>query len=672
MNKLLLFLTFVFCMCDLFAQNIGIGTKSPDASALLDITSTSKGILVPRMTTTQRNAISSPTNGLLVYDITDNSFWFRKANSWISLSGSGNGNSVWQKQDSAVYVNNGENVGIGTDKPVNKLHVAGAFLVNEPFIQTNELPTPLQTMTMINGSSSIFSDSDSTGRLFDPGGPSGNYIDNLSSETQIRYNSGYKGVSITIEDIDLNIGDSLIISTYFNPITPIMAFTKDNQSTGTFVFNAYGVIINFKSNGDGQNGRGFNLIFKRLYSIADQTSVKGFAGNSLYFDTKNGAFRAGSANATDIQAVNSVALGNNNKATGANCIAIGTQVSATGVHSVAIGTANSVSSGFFSIALGSGVIASGSSATAMGSSTIASGNNTTAMGNYTQATNPSATAMGASTLASGYVSTAMGYVTQATGNYSTAMGESTLASGEVSTAMGNSTIASGYLSTAMGNYTTASGTASTAMGSYVSTSNLSGAFAIGDNSTTTVMQSFVANGFRARFASGYRLFTTSDVTVGAFLNAGANSWAALSDKRMKENFRTVNGEDFLMKISRIPLTTWNYIGQNLKTFRHYGPMAQDFFAAFGKDELGAIGCDTLINQQDFLGVNLIAIQALEKRTSDLKMENVRQSETLNELKIQNEAYKISNEKLQARLKRLENILMKENSSNSINQLSVQK
>lgn len=46
-------------------------------------------------------------------------------------------------------------------------------------------------------------------------------------------------------------------------------------------------------------------------------------------------------------------------------------------------------------------------------------------------------------------------------------------------------------------------------------------------------------------------------------------------------------------------------------------MAQDFYKAFGHDELGEIGCDTLINQQDFLAVNLIAIQALEKRTNEI-------------------------------------------------------
>jgi hypothetical protein len=52
------------------ASKVGIGTVSPDAAALLDMESTSQGFLPPRMTTTQRNAISSPPSGLIVYDTT--------------------------------------------------------------------------------------------------------------------------------------------------------------------------------------------------------------------------------------------------------------------------------------------------------------------------------------------------------------------------------------------------------------------------------------------------------------------------------------------------------------------------------------------------------------------------------------------------------------------------
>jgi len=50
--------------------NVGIGTSSPDASAILDAQSTTKGVRFPNMTTTQKNAISSPAAGLVVFDTT--------------------------------------------------------------------------------------------------------------------------------------------------------------------------------------------------------------------------------------------------------------------------------------------------------------------------------------------------------------------------------------------------------------------------------------------------------------------------------------------------------------------------------------------------------------------------------------------------------------------------
>ena len=67
MNKALTILVFHAFTITSIAQNVGIGTTSPAASAQLDVSSTTKGFLSPRMTAAQRNAISSPTNGLLVY-----------------------------------------------------------------------------------------------------------------------------------------------------------------------------------------------------------------------------------------------------------------------------------------------------------------------------------------------------------------------------------------------------------------------------------------------------------------------------------------------------------------------------------------------------------------------------------------------------------------------------
>jgi len=52
------------------AGNVGIGTTSPGASANLEVTSTKKGFLPQRMTTTQRDAITSPAAGLMIYNTT--------------------------------------------------------------------------------------------------------------------------------------------------------------------------------------------------------------------------------------------------------------------------------------------------------------------------------------------------------------------------------------------------------------------------------------------------------------------------------------------------------------------------------------------------------------------------------------------------------------------------
>ena len=59
------FILFAFQICGL--AQVGIGTTTPASSAALDVTSTSKGFLPPRMTTAQRNAISSPALGLMIY-----------------------------------------------------------------------------------------------------------------------------------------------------------------------------------------------------------------------------------------------------------------------------------------------------------------------------------------------------------------------------------------------------------------------------------------------------------------------------------------------------------------------------------------------------------------------------------------------------------------------------
>jgi len=92
MKKIFLLPIFVMMTCIISAQSVAINNNGAvaDNSAMLDVSSTTKGILAPRMTTAQRTAIASPANGLFVFDTDTKTFWYFST-SWkeISLSGGG-------------------------------------------------------------------------------------------------------------------------------------------------------------------------------------------------------------------------------------------------------------------------------------------------------------------------------------------------------------------------------------------------------------------------------------------------------------------------------------------------------------------------------------------------------------------------------------------------------
>ncbi len=83
-------------------NNVGIGTASPAPSAILDISSTTKGLLAPRMTTTQRNAIAAPAKGLLVYDTDVNSLYHYNGSAWANLDG-GSSTGVFANTNGIVH-----------------------------------------------------------------------------------------------------------------------------------------------------------------------------------------------------------------------------------------------------------------------------------------------------------------------------------------------------------------------------------------------------------------------------------------------------------------------------------------------------------------------------------------------------------------------------------------
>lgn len=115
----------------------------------------------------------------------------------------------------------------------------------------------------------------------------------------------------------------------------------------------------------------------------------------------------------------------------------------------------------------------------------------------------------------------------------------------------------------------------------------------------------------ARFAGGATIYSNATQTAGVSLMPGGSDWQVISDRNAKRNIRRVDGQEILDRLSRIPISRWSYKAQ-ADDIEHIGPMAQDFYAAFG---LG--GDDKKISTLDPAGVALAAIQELHRKTQQL-------------------------------------------------------
>lgn len=346
----------------------------------------------------------------------------------------------------------------------------------------------------------------------------------------------------------------------------------------------------------------------RSAAIGDDNYTIGTSSIALgYQNRPSGNYGVAIGN-TNSAGRNAIALGFTNGAGGEHAVGIGPNNTAGAPGGVAIGAYNFVpTSTTNSVAIGQYNHSIGYASMAFGTSLSVGGQNAMALGLQNTANGPNSTAMGRNNVASGPSSTAMGSVNTASATNATVMGNSNTASGIASTAMG-------YLNIASGNY-------STAMGHRMNTNGQAGSFMIGDSDPlgqgTTGAGS--PDQFVARFRNGYYLMSSGTATrTGVVIGAGQNAWSAISDSTRKERFVPMNHAEILRTINAMKLSSWNDKGK--REIRHYGPMAQDFYVAFGHDALGQVGCDTLINSHDFAGVTFAGVQALIKENEKLKAE----------------------------------------------------
>ncbi len=182
-----------------------------------------------------------------------------------------------------------------------------------------------------------------------------------------------------------------------------------------------------------------------------------------------------------------------------------------------------------------------------------------------------------------YASIAGGYDNTASGDFSMVPGgEENLADGELS-------FAAGYRAWPKHN------------GSFVWSDFVSGSAALEDKAP---------NQFLVRASGGTFFYSNEAATSGVELTSGSGAWANLSDRNAKTDIAPLDDASILAKVAALPVSSWQYKSE--RGVRHVGPMAQDFYAAFG------VGTDDRhITSIDEDGVALAAIKALHRENARL-------------------------------------------------------
>ncbi len=496
-----------------------------DPSAVLDIYSLSKGVLIPRLSSEQRVLIENPATGLLVYDTDFNNFLYYNGSIWQELSSGVQSPWIFNDLSGSVYLNEATyKVGIGINNPAGKLSVRG-----QPENNPDEA-------------------------LFEICDAIGNPIFRVTSEGVRIFVKDYaKGASGGFAVGRYGIAKDMADTTYLFISSDSTRFYIDDDSgkasSGGFAVGRYGIAK------DGMNYFNINGSLN-MDVIIDQPGM-------FWYPLKE-AFLVGRVDIINPLEVgfNSFSTGYHSKATGNYSQAMGFQSYTGNSYSTALGK-NAKAFGINSFALGDSAQAYGDFSYAMGNASKAygrgsfafgvlerfdpqpPGDTTIALGDYSVAIGVGARAeertsisLGVNTISSGQGSLALGYGTIATaggsaaiGMYCEANGTSSIALGGSSTATNNSSFAVGQYCNASGAYGSAigclndaSGDFSTAIGYNANTNGFSGSFVIGASDAVTTYGTPVTasanNQFTVRALGGYRFFTDKNMNseTGLFIS----------------------------------------------------------------------------------------------------------------------------------------------------------
>lgn len=551
MKRILLILLIAVTVQAIKAQSVGIGTVSPHASAQLDVSSTGKGLLIPRMSKTEKNNIATPATGLLVFQHEPDSigFYYYSGASWLWLI-----NTL--QEDTLAWKTSG-NTGTNT---------ANHFLGT-----TNNVPISFRQNNIWlgrwNSATSNYFIGDSAGAMLSSG------IKNMAIGTNALKNNSTGNGNVAIGDkasgtseassYNVAIGNSAMLNhkrtgDTYNTAVGASALEQDsigfqNTAVGTSSFR-------FNKQSPYNSGLGVNSGYYQKGS--DNTFAGAYAGYGERINPANVMLDIGIKNTgLGAGALYRLCSGNYNVALGQDALLH----DSSGSYNVSVGhnSLPAITSGSYNVGIGyntNGNAGTLTNTTTIGSHAFVTQSNSLILGSISGVNGATTnTNVGIGTTApaarlhvtdSSVLFSALGivpgtpgnppvegggrrmmwYADKAAfragyingnqwdndniGNWSVATGRNTVASGLSSTAMGNRTLASGSSSTAMGSLTTASGDYSTAMG---------------DSTIASGTVSF-ASGFRST-ASGYYSTAMGENTTasGNYSTAMGRSTTASGD-----------------------------------------------------------------------------------------------------------------------------------------------
>lgn len=664
--------------------SIGINIAAPNASAQLDVSSTTKGILTPRMTTVQRTTIVSPANGLLVFDNTINSFWFYNGVAWTEIlsASSGWGLSGNAGTNPAVnFIGTTDNNDIIFKR--NNVRAGKIGVTNTSYGLDALNPATTGSFNTANGASALSSNttgdhntangraalfSNTTGKNNTATG-SGALFNNTTGESNtangaVALSSNTTGISNTAN------GYRALLSNTTGQLNTASGVSALNDNT-TGSFNTAVGVNALSSNTTGNNNTASGVSALNNNTTGSYNSALGTAAlgaNTTGEDNTGNGYRALFRNTTGdnnsahgYQALYNNTTGNGNTANGVNSLYNNSTASsntATGMNALYSNTTGSSNTANGSGTLFYNTIGEFNTATgaaALGDNTT--GNENTANGyraldfNTTGNRNTANGVFALQNNITGSFNTANGYkslLNNTTGDNNTANGYQALysnTSGSVNIAIGDNALfgnttgdnniangSSALGSNTIGDDNTANGYFALFSNSTGNKNTASGMYALYNN-TTGVNNTGIGYDAQVPSASG-----SNQVRIGnTFVTyAGVEvAWTITSDRRRKVGITTTSlGLDFIKTLNPVSY----YRSNDEKKRTEYGFIAQEMEEALNKagaTNNGIITKDDAgmysMRYNDLIAPMVKAIQEQQLLIDDLKKENAAIKEQLQKI-----------------------------------------